>query len=36
VIRQASSQIVGPRSDPVDSPESEHGQGDNQDKKEEE
>jgi hypothetical protein len=36
VIRQASSQIVGPRSDPVGSPESEHGQGDNQDKKEEE
>jgi len=36
VIRQASSQIVGPRSDPVDSPESEPGQGDNQDKKEEE
>jgi hypothetical protein len=31
VVRQASSQIVGPRSDPVDSPESEH-----QDKKEEE
>jgi Domain of unknown function (DUF4190) len=36
VIRQASSQIVGPRSDPVDSPESEHGQDDKQDKKEEE
>ena len=36
VIRQAGSQIVGPRSDPVDSPESEHGQEDNQDKKEKE
>jgi len=36
VIRQASSHLIGPRSDPVDSPEPEQGQDDNQDKKEEE
>jgi len=35
VIRQASSRIIGPRSDPVDSAQ-EQGQHDNQDKKEEE
>ncbi len=36
VIRQASSHLIGPRSDPVDSPEPEQGPDDNQDKKEEE
>jgi len=35
VIRQASSHIIGPRSDPVDSPESQPGADDHQDKKEE-